>query len=268
MKLSNLRESTINKSGAASIEAVRRYERGTLTIAILELDSLQGCPQMIKEGSFDCSYNRITSLIGGPTHVDFSYICVHNELTDLSGCATSIGASVACNHNRLTSLHGIPREIFGFFDCYHNPDLKTLEDGPKMVAKTYNIRNTGVISLNGGPRTVGASFICSHTPITSLEHFPEHVGGDMLFDNTKLTDLHDVHLIMKYVNGRLNISGTNIRSHVLGLILVKGLTGVTFSKHLAEVSEIINRYLGLGRVGVMKAQRELLEAGYEEFAKL
>src|SRR5574343_241770 len=121
MKLSNLRESTINKSrSVASIPAVRQYERGTLTIATLELDSLQGCPQMIKEGSFDCSYNRITSLIGGPTRVDFAYTCGHNELTDLSGCATSIGASVACNNNRLTSLHGIPREIFGFFECYNN----------------------------------------------------------------------------------------------------------------------------------------------------
>ena len=51
-------------------------------------------------GDFNCSYNHLTTLEGGPIEVRGNFYCHHNQLTTLDGCT---------------------REVGGYFSCYNNP---------------------------------------------------------------------------------------------------------------------------------------------------
>jgi hypothetical protein len=66
---------------------------------------------------------------------------------------------------------------------------------------------------------------------------------------------------------------------VLGLLLIKNLSSVTFNqyksgselnKKLDKVNDIINKYLPntRGNDAVFDCQEELIEAGFEEYAQL
>jgi hypothetical protein len=68
------------------------------------------------------------------------------------------------------------------------------------------------------------------------------------------------------IKGIFDASDNPIKSHVLGLLLIKGVTEVRLDNR--HVEEIINRHLGKGRAGMLMAQEELIEAGLEEFAQL
>ena len=57
-----------------------------------------------------------------------------------------------------------------------------------------------------------------------------------------------------------------IKSHVLGLLLIKDLKQIRLDNK--QVEEILNRHLGKGRAGMLMAQEELIEAELEEFAQL
>jgi hypothetical protein len=56
-------------------------------------------------------------------------------------------------------------------------------------------------------------------------------------------------------------------TNALGVILLKGLTSVAFVFD-KEVSDILNKYLGQGRKGMMLAQAELVQIGREDAAQL
>ena len=47
-------------------------------------------------GSFNCSNNRLVSLVGCPRTVDKFFACNNNELTSLEGCPKSVGKDFIC----------------------------------------------------------------------------------------------------------------------------------------------------------------------------
>ena len=153
-------------------------------------------------GSFNCSYNELTSLEGVPRHIDVGIYCSHNELTSLEGAPSHVNGNFDCSYNKLTSLEGAPSRVNGGFDCFDN----------------------------------------------------------------KLTSLKDVYKHIAEIKGVLCAIENPISSHVLGLLLIKGVTKVRLDN--GQVEEILNRHLGKGRVGMLMAQEELIEAGLEEFAQL
>jgi len=75
-----------------------------------------------------------------------------------------------------------------------------------------------------------------------------------------------VHKHIAEMKGALYASDNPIKSHVLGLLLIKGVTEVYLDNK--QVKEILNRHLGKGRAGMLMAQEELIDAGLEEFAQL
>ena len=169
----------------------------------------------------------------------------------------SIGKSVAdlnidytdrndfrCNDFDLTSLEGSPKKVTGLFDCSHNE----------------------LTSLVGGPEYVGDSFLCYDNELTSLKGAPSHVDGDFYCYDNELTSLKDVYKHITEIKGIFDASDNPIKSHVLGSLLIKGVTEVRLDNK--QVEEILNRHLGKGRVGMLMAQEELIEAGLEEFAQL
>jgi len=62
----------------------------------------------------------------------------------------------------------------------------------------------------------------------------------------------------------MNFEDNPIKSSVLGLVKIKGLTNVIFDNKKLE--KIMNKYLPLG--DIFDCQEELIEAGLEEFAEL
>ena len=154
------------------------------------------------------------------------------------------GGSFNCSHNELTSLEGAPSHVNGNFDCSVN--LLT--------------------SLEGAPSHVGGYFSCSVNNLTSLDGAPSHAGGSFYCAFNELTSLKDVHKHIAEIKGEFCAVANPINSHVLGLLLIKGVTKVQLDNK--QVEEILNRHFGKGRVGMLMAQEELIEAGLEEFAQL
>jgi len=61
----------------------------------------------IVSGYFDCSYNKLTTLEGGPKEVDADFHCCDNQLTTLEGGPTSVGGGFYCSGNKLTMFKNI-----------------------------------------------------------------------------------------------------------------------------------------------------------------
>ncbi len=75
-------------------------------------------------GSFFCSYNKLTSLKGGPSSVGGNFNCHGNKLTSLEGAPSSVGGNLSCFNNKLTSLHNIHKQI------KHIGGFATFNDNP------------------------------------------------------------------------------------------------------------------------------------------
>lgn len=180
----------------------------------------------------------------GIDYDDGSFHCYDNHLTSLKGAPSHVDRSFFCHINKLTSLEGAPRHVGAHFDCGRNQ----------------------LTSLEGAPRHVGDDFYCYHNQLTSLQGAPRHVGGSFYCPNNKLTSLKGVHKQIAEIQGRFACTQNPIESHVLGLLLIKGITEIHLDHK--QVREILNRHLGKGRAGMLQAQEELIEAGLEEFARL
>ena len=50
-------------------------------------------------GSFNCSYNKLTTLEGCPVEVARSFYCYRNQLTTLEGCPREVGGCFYCGSN-------------------------------------------------------------------------------------------------------------------------------------------------------------------------
>jgi hypothetical protein len=70
-------------------------------------------------GHFNCSNNKLTSLINCPYYVGGFFSCSNNKLTSLQHCPRYVGNYFSCTHNPLTSckelleIH-IGGDIYGF----------------------------------------------------------------------------------------------------------------------------------------------------------
>ncbi len=173
------------------------------------------------------------------------------------------GGDFNCSGLMLTSLKGAPSKVYGDFYCGYN-DLTSLEGGPTFVKGGFNCGHNKLTSLNGAPKEVGGSFFAESNRLTSLEGAPAVIDGWFSVDNNKLTSLKDIHKHVKEMVGWFCISGNPLKSHVLGLMKIKGLQEVRLDNQ--EVQEILNRFLPGG--SVLDAQSALLDAGFDDWAQL
>ena len=146
-------------------------------------------------------------------------------------------------------------------------------------------------SLKGSPRRVGGDFCCSNTKITSLRYSPKYVGGDFCCSNTYITNLIDAPM---YISGEFWCNQchrlTSLRGmpktvvgdfcmswqNYIGLlpILQSKLAGgiYLFSNHKVEIGgvvDIVRKYANNPNPkSVLLCAAELIEAGYEEIARL
>ena len=118
-------------------------------------------------GGFNCHYNRLATLEGGPIEVGGDFVCPHNLLTSLEGSPREVGGNFNCSHNQLTTLEGGPREVGSVFYCNNNL-LTTLEGGPREVGGDFNCSFNHLTTIDGGPREVGRYFYCRNNPVFKI----------------------------------------------------------------------------------------------------
>jgi hypothetical protein len=193
-------------------------------------------------GNFHCYSNQLTSLTGAPTSVTGDFYCYSNKLTSLTGAPASVGGDFSCRGNQLTSLTGAPTSVTGNFYCASNE----------------------LTSLTGAPASVGGDFSCTSNKLTSLTGAPASVGGDFSCSNNQLTSLKDIHKYIKSIGKTFYLADNPIKSHVLGLLKIKGLKSVELDNK--EVEKILNKYLPEG--DILDCQQELIEAGFDAYAQL
>ena len=165
----------------------------------------------------------------------------------------------------LTTLRGCPKKVLGFVNFSFNK-LTSLEGAPSHVCGDFSCSNNELASLADAPSRVDGHFDCSDNKLTSLAGAPSHLDGDFYCYNNKLTSLKDVHKHITEIKGIFYAFKNPINSHVLGLLLIKGVTEVKLDN--GQIEEILNKHLGKGRAGMLMAQEELIDAGLEEFAQL
>jgi len=115
---------------------------------------------------------------------------------------------------------------------------------------------------------VSGNFGCRDNNLVSLEGAPSSIGGYFSCWNNNLTSLKDINKIVKKVGDAFYAGDNPIKSHVLGLLLIKGCKEVELDNK--QVEEILNRYLPntRGNKALLECQSELLDADLEDWAQL
>lgn len=109
--------------------------KGEFSCDDCEMTSLRGCPQYV--GSiFNCSYNFLKTLEGGPKRVDGSYVCRDNELISLKGCAEHVGGNFKCVLNKLRSLKYGPKYVGDKYICIAKNSPETNKISEKEIRET------------------------------------------------------------------------------------------------------------------------------------
>ena len=93
-----IKEYTINTDGSIDVD-------GNVYISNLDLSKLP-LKFNIVHGSFDCSYNNLTTLDGSPKVVGGFFSVSYNKLTSLEGSPKEVGIKLYCTGNPLTTLNG------------------------------------------------------------------------------------------------------------------------------------------------------------------
>jgi len=148
----------------------------------------------------------------------------------------------------ITSCHNMPDEMVG--------------DG------MYIITENQITDFRGGPPQVNGLVVVSDNPASSLEGLPRVIRGNLVCDNMpNLKNLKGISDYIDEIDGEFEASqGTQIESHILGLMLIQGLTKVTIGN--PEVESIINKHLASAERDEIECQSDLIQAGFNKFAKL
>jgi hypothetical protein len=170
--------------------------KGDVIISNKELDNLTN--ELFKfgvvDGNFNCSFCKITSLVGAPKEVKFFDCSYCQNLTSLEGApekadtfsckscgklsslmgAPEIVNNFYCGSCKITSLVGAPKEV-KVFDCSYCSKLINLEGAPKKADEFVCSDCESLRNLKGAPKKA-KSFTCSYCiNLTSLEGAPKEV---------------------------------------------------------------------------------------------
>jgi hypothetical protein len=133
-------------------------------------------------GSFDCSYNKLTTLEGCPNYVGGYFYCHRNKLTTLEGCPKYIGDYFSCDNNKLSTLEYGPIYVGGYFNCSGNK-LTNLEHCPNYVGGDFFCLNNKLTTLKGIEKCeIIRNFYCRNNNIPPENYIyilTAKIGGDI-----------------------------------------------------------------------------------------
>lgn len=153
------------------------------------------------------------------------------------------------------------------------------------VGGTFKATMRKLTTLVGSPHTVGHQFICWGNQITSLEHGPTKVGAEVYAHDCQLTNLiHAPECTTLFVqnNPLVSLEGMPNTLQVFGftfdphLPMLKSLQAAKISLYAKEgldnqqaltCYKILDKYVGQGKPGAIKAAAELIKAGLKDTAR-
>ena len=174
-----------------------------------------------------------------------------------------VSGDFLCQNKSLTTLIGAPRHVGGDFICYENA-FTTLQGAPDYVKGSFSCGANKLVSLEGAPAHVGGNFWGGGEGgplLTSLVGAPSYVGGIFSFVNgLNLTSLEGAPA---HVGREFRCTWT---PHLPLLRLVM-YPQVHLHDCADKVNDIMDKYVGQGKPGAIKAAAELIRAGFKENAR-
>lgn len=70
------------------------------------------------------------------------------------------------------------------------------------------------------------ALVAQREHLTTLTGIPTLIGGGCYIDSNLLTSLKGIHIEVDQICGRFSAVNNPIRSHVLGLLLIEGITKI------------------------------------------
>jgi hypothetical protein len=170
------------------------------------------------------------------------------------------------NMKSVKDLPGYPfQDPYGWpFDC-RDKQLKSLEGCPQVINGDFCCSFNLLQSLQYCPQIVKGGFLCSYNNLQSLQYCPQIVNGSFYCNNNNLQSLQNIHKYCKQIDRTMCAPDNPIKSHVLGVMLIENIQGVTFRQKQSQA--IINRHLKTDR-DVYLCQDSLIKAGFAEYAQL
>jgi hypothetical protein len=108
--------------------------KGDIDLSRKNLRKLPDFSNVIVEGDFWCSDNKLESLKGAPHVVKGGFYCGDNRLSSLEYCPHTVGGNFSCSYNKLTSLEHAPQDVGENFFAASNK-LKNLDQAPRTFKK-------------------------------------------------------------------------------------------------------------------------------------
>ena len=193
-------------------------------------------------GNFSCKRTNILNLVNGPKSVRSDFDVGKNELTSLIGSPLKVIGEFLCDENNISSLEGITPMV-GLLNCSSNP-LTSLEFCPET--EQLECSKCELTSLRGINQSV-RELACKHNKLTSFEFLPP-----LRF--LQCTWYETTHLL------RLVSLPKECFMEILD----------DFDIHAKQIYDIIHKYKGQTplRQAIIQCQKELIDAGFKENAKL
>ena len=227
-----------------------------LDISNNSASSLRRIPVKFREiqGSVWISNCKLETLIGLPAKIDGGVYITNARITNLRYCPQQLGDDgdiVLQNNRELVSLEGCPSDVpqdFSLNDCHK---ITSLEGGPKTVGHNYKVDTCdGLTSIKGMPTKIG-----------------KHLA---LCNNRNLTSLAGISKMLKECGGKLDVSGSRFTSSIMGLLVIKGFTGIEYKFGGAEATKAFEIIFNCRKDGkdALDCQEALFDAGLDEFAHI
>lgn len=192
--------------------------KGDFTFSQGKLKNLKGAPISI-EGEFNCSFNELTTLEGGPKFVDSGvYDCYNNKLVNLDFLPNNKLSYLDAADNLLKNVSNIGKFLHdGWFreGLTLNLSNNLLEEIPTTTnVENYFLKNNNLTSLKNLPRLVSHLYI-EGNPIDFRTGKGKEIGVINLGNGDKIKSLEGIEGILCYKITFRNYSHSLIRKHNL-----------------------------------------------------
>jgi len=148
-----------------------------------------------------------------------------------------------------------------------------------ISSNVYDFSHERINSLVGLPESIYSPLDLGHNPIDKLDCKNIIVHGWVNLSSTKLRSLQGVEHAFASIDDYLYISTEQIKSHVLGVFLIKKIQMIVHTEFFvkagsapevpaAEWVQIVNDHLKNGKKGMYDCQDELIENHLDEYAQL
>jgi hypothetical protein len=132
----------------------------------------------VVNGSYDLSYNYITSIPNMNISVVGANINFSHNNIKIYECTASVGQDIIISHNKLINLNGMPSAITGSLDCSYN-DISELGKGaPSSIGQNFVCSYNRLTNLFSNGTSIGGCYLCDHNQLNSLEGCASNVPGD------------------------------------------------------------------------------------------